>query len=131
MQGIKAHAHEVALRGNDLLAVAVVETSFEGERFVGADPVVVVLVREDKHWKALCVCREIMTLNDVVPALCKAIVQGEPPKSAPPEPRLLGRRDGQVLTRDFPFLTWTVPVEGGPVHAQIFEHHYGDSAAAR
>ena len=41
------------LRGNDVLAVAdIVETSFENGRELGADPVVVVLVREDKHWKA-------------------------------------------------------------------------------
>jgi hypothetical protein len=129
IKGTKAHAREVSLRGNNLLAVAIVETSFESDRVVGADPVVVVLVREDRHWKVLCVCRGITTLTDAVPAICKSILQSEPLKYAPPEPRLLGRRDGQILDRDFPFLTWTVPVEGGPVLAQIFEHHFGDSAA--
>ncbi len=68
-----------------------------------------------------------MTLKDVVPALCRAIVQSEPSKSAPPEPRLLEPQDGQSLSRDNRFLSWTVPVEGGPLLAQVFEHHFGNS----
>ena len=86
---MKALAREVELRGNDLLAVAIVETSYENDRFVRRDPVVVVLVEEDKHWRVLCVCRDIMTLTDALPAICKVIVQREPPKSAAPELRML------------------------------------------
>ena len=26
-------------------------------------------------------------------------------------------------------MTWTVPVAGGPLLAQVFEHHYGDTGA--
>jgi hypothetical protein len=126
----KAQVREVQLRGNGLLAIAIVESSFESDRFVGADPVVVVLLREDKHWKALCVCQEITTLEGAVPVLCKAIEHLETARPSPPEPRLEEPGDGQVLSAKLPFLTWTVPGEGGPLLAQVFEHHFGDLAEA-
>jgi hypothetical protein len=125
LKGLKAQSREVEIRGNDWLAVAIVETTFDGEHVLGADPIVVVLVREDKHWKALCVCRDINAVTDVVPALCRAVEHSGATTSAPPEPRLHGRRDGQQVSRDFPFLTWTVPDGEEPLQAQVFEDHFG------
>ena len=67
---MKAQAGAVELRGNERLAVALVESTFEGDRFLGGDPIAVVLVREDGHWKVLIICRDVVTVRDAVPALC-------------------------------------------------------------
>ena len=61
----------------------------------------------------------------VVPALCEA-PRARHRDVAPPEPRLLEPRDGQTLGREsLPDLDG--PPRGGPMFAQVFEHHLGNT----
>jgi Thioredoxin-like len=129
MQGTKAHAGAVELRGNERLAVAVVESMFEGDRIVGGDPIAVVLVHEEGHWKALVVCLDTSTVKDAVPALCEIMARMDSSTSDPPAPRLVEPLEGQNLSEEKPYLTWTVPSGEGPLLAQVFSHQYGDLAA--
>lgn len=130
MKEMKAQAGAVELRGNERLAVALVESTFEGDRFLGGDPIAVVLVREDGLWKVLIICRDILTVRDSVPALCN-ILAGMSSSSAngdPPEPRLVEPLEGQNVSEDKPYLTWTIPTGGGPLLGQVFAYLYGDLA---
>jgi hypothetical protein len=123
--GTKVVADAVELRGNDAIAVAVVEARFENDRLVGADPVVVVLVREHGRWKALVVSRSVATLKENVPRLCGLLACAGPSSSGPPEPRLRMPRDGQVVNEDRPDLVWDIPGERGALLAHVCEQRCG------
>ncbi len=123
---MKAQAGAVELRGNERLAVGLVESTFEGDRFLGGDPIAVVLVREDGDWKVLIICRDVVTVKDAVPALCGMMARLDGSTSDPPEPRLVEPREGQNVGEEHPYLTWTVDPGGGPLLAQVFAYQYGD-----
>lgn len=129
LDGMRVQTEDVQLRGNARLAAAVVEASFESERFLCRDPVAVILVREEGRWKALTVCRDFATVRDAVPALCLAFSQVRSGGDAsPPEPLLQEPPDGGDLSASRPRLIWSVPPAGGPILAQVFEQHFGDLA---
>ena len=123
---MKAQAGAVELRGNERLAVGLVESTFEGDRFLGGDPIAVALVREDGDWKVLSICRDVVTVKDAVPALCGMMARLDGSTSDPPEPRLVEPREGQEVGEGHPFLSWTVDPGGGPLLAQVFTYQYGD-----
>jgi hypothetical protein len=128
--GVKAQTGDVDLRGRGDLAVAVVDSFFESERVVGADHVAVVLVREDRRWMVLCVCRDLVTVREAVPALCEALARIQV-RSAPGKPaaaRLLEPNDSQDWSASRPFLVWAVPADGESLLAQVYEQHTGDMA---
>ncbi len=125
---IKAQAAGVDLCGNERLAVGLVESTFEGDRFLGGDPVAVVLVREAGHWKVLIICRDVLTVKDAVPALCNILARMGSSTSDPPEPRLVEPLEGQNVSEEKPYLTWNVASGGGPLLAQVFVCQYGDLA---
>ena len=106
--------------------MAVVESTFEGDRFLGGDPIAVVLVREERQWKALIICRDVVTVRDAVPALCTIMARMDSSTSHPPEPRLVEPREGQNVGEEHPYLTWTVDPGGGPLMGQVFAYQYGD-----
>ena len=126
MQGIKAQAGAVEARGNERLAIALVESTFEGDRFRGGDRVAVVLARESGHWKALSICRDIVTVRDAVPALCGIMAHLDSSSGDPPEPRLVEPREGQNVGGEHPYLSWIVNLRGGPLQAQVFAYQFGD-----
>jgi hypothetical protein len=125
---MKAQTGAVELRGNERLAVGLVESTFEGDRFLGGDPIAVVLVRENGHWKVLIVCHDVVTVKDAVPALCAIMARMDASAGEPPEPRLVEPLEGQNVGEEKPYLTWTVPPGGGQLLAQVFAHQYGDLA---
>lgn len=126
LKGMNVEAGTVELRGNALLAVAVVDTTFKNDRCLGSDPVVVILVREDSRWKALTVCRDVLTLTETVPKLCKLLEQTAPNAASPAAPRLLEPADGGNISREHPHLRWALPDQGGAVAAQVYEQHLGN-----
>jgi hypothetical protein len=128
MQGMRYQAGAVELRGNERLAIALVESTFEGDRFLGGDPIAVVLVREAGHWKSLIICRDVVTVKDAVPALCNVMAMMDASASEPPEPRLVEPLEGQNVSEAKPYLTWNVSAGGGPLLAQILAFQYGDLA---
>jgi hypothetical protein len=105
MQGMRSQAGAVELRGNERLAIALVESTFEGDRFLGGDPIAVVLVREAGHWKSLIICRDVVTVKDAVPALCEVMAKMDDSTGEPPEPRLLEPQEGQNVDEAKPYLT--------------------------
>ena len=128
MQGIRAQAGAVELRGNDRLAVGLVESTFEGDRFLGGDPIAVVLVRESGQWKALSICRDVVTVKDTVPALCDMMARMDGSTSDPPDPRLVEPLEGQNVGEQQPYLSWTIGSGGGVLLGQILAFQYGDLA---
>jgi hypothetical protein len=125
---MKAQAGPVELRGNERLAIALVESTFEGDRFLGGDRIAVVLVREAGHWKALSICRDVVTVKDTVPALCDIMARMDGSSSDPPKPRLVAPLEGQNVGEQQPYLTWNVSAGGGPLLAQILAFQYSDLA---
>ena len=97
---MRAKAGAVDLRGNEWLAVGTVEATFENDRFLGADPVAVVLVREDGRWKALVVSRDVVNVKTVVSRLCPLLDKLSPTDAGPPEPKLVAPLDGQTVSGD-------------------------------
>jgi hypothetical protein len=57
---------------------------------------------------------------------CEAVAAIEQTTTAPPEPRLLEPVEGQSVSVDKPYSSWTVASGGGPFLAQVFEYHFGD-----
>ena len=88
IKDMRAKAGAVDLRGNEWLAVGTVEATFENDRFLGADPVAVVLVREEGHWKALVVSRDVVNVKTVVSRLCPLLDKLRPTNAQPPEPKV-------------------------------------------
>jgi Thioredoxin-like len=127
LQEMKAQAGAVELRGNERISVALVESTFESDRFLGGDPIAVVLVREDGHWKVLMICRDSLTVRDAVPALCNIMARMGSSTSDPPEPRLVEPLEGRNVSGEKPYLTWAVTSGGGPLLAQVFAHQFGNS----
>jgi hypothetical protein len=123
---MRANAGAVDLRGNEWLAVGTVEATFENDRFLGSDPVVVVLVREDGSWKALVVSRDVVNLKNAVPRLCQLFDKMHPRSSEPPGPKLISPLDGQTVSETHRELSWTVPAGGEPLMAQVCEIHGGN-----
>jgi thioredoxin-related protein len=127
IKDMRAKVGAVELRGNEWLAVGIVEATFESDRFLGTDPVAVVLVREDGRWKALVVSRDVVNVKNVVSRLCPLLDKLRPTNSQPPEPRLLAPLDGQTMSETLRELSWTVPAGGEPLMAQICEVRMGDA----
>jgi hypothetical protein len=126
--GMTVQTGEVDLRGRGDLAAAVVESFFEGKDVLGADPIAVVLVREQERWRALAVCRDFVTVREAVPRLCDALGRVRPRDGRPVSPALIEPLEGQDLGAARPFLVWSVPDGGEPLLAQVFEQHFGDLA---
>jgi hypothetical protein len=125
---MRAKAGAVDLRGNEWLAVGTVEATFENDRFLGADPVAVVLVREDGRWKALVVSRDVANVKRAVPQLCQLLGKLSPTDAGPPEPKLVAPLDGETVSGDTRRdLSWTIPAGGEPLVAQICEIRMGNS----
>jgi hypothetical protein len=57
---------------------------------------------------------------------CEAVAAIEQATTAPPEPRLLEPVEGQNVSVEKPYSSWTVASGGGPFLAQVFEYHFGD-----
>jgi hypothetical protein len=126
LKEMRVKAGAVDLRGNEWLAVGTVEATFENDRFLGADPVMVVLVREDGHWKAFDVSRDAVNIKNVVPRLCKFLATSRATNSQPAEPRLLVPLDGQSVSETLRDLRWMVPAGGEPLLAQVCEVRSGN-----
>ncbi len=127
IKDMRAKAGAVDLRGNEWLAIGIVEATFENDRSVGSDPVVVVLVREDGRWKTLVVSRDVVNVKNVVSRLCPLLDKLRPTNAQPPEPRLLSPLDGQTMSETLRDLSWTVPAGGEPLIAQVCEVRMGNS----
>lgn len=129
LAGMKVTTEEVQLRGNAQIAIGVVEASFESERYLCRDPIGVILVREEGRWRAMTVCRDFATVKDAIPLLCRALSQVKTASAERlPEPRLVEPPDGGNLNLNRPRLIWSIPDGGEAILAQVFEHHFGDSA---
>jgi hypothetical protein len=126
VKGRKVEPGHVEIRGNQALAVAAVEASFENDRILGGDRAVVVLVSEDGRWKALVVSQDPMTVKGTLPRLCQLVGETSPSAPGPPEPRLLMPLDGRVVNEERPELRWEV-AGGGSLLSQVCEKRYGPS----
>jgi thioredoxin 1 len=126
-RGWVVDAGSVERRGNDAVAFAKVEMRFQGENMIGADPVLVVLRREQSHWKAFSVSTDLLSIA-ALPDLARLQLrpQTTTAPSAPRAPHLVhpdhGGRHGEG-GRSF---AWEVPAGGGPLAAQICEVFLGD-----
>ncbi len=60
----------VEVRGNEAIGFAKVQMRFHGKTMIGADPVLVVLWREESHWKAFSVGDDIFCIR-ALPELCR------------------------------------------------------------
>ncbi len=127
LRGMTAQTSGVDLRGNARFAVGLVEATFEGDRFLGGDPVAVVLHREDERWRVLAICRDALTVRDAGPALCALTSQLDSSTAAPGQPRIIAPRDGQEVGEEKPDLTWTIEPGAGPILAQVFVHLCGNT----
>jgi thiol-disulfide isomerase/thioredoxin len=112
----------VELRGNHGVAFAKVEMRFEGKNMIGADPLLVVLRREQSHWKAFSVSSDVFSVK-ALPELARLnlLAQSTTARNAPPSPRLLYPDDGGRIREKGRSFAWEVPAGEIPLAAQICE----------
>jgi thioredoxin-related protein len=111
---------EVELRGNEAIAFARVEMRFRGKAMIGADPVAVVLRREDAHWKAFSVGNDVFWIR-ALPEFCRLAIGPTAGTHAPPVPRLLHPDDDRPIGQGGRSFAWEVPAGGAPLAAQVGE----------
>ncbi len=111
----------VEVRGNEAIAFARVQMRFHSKTRIGADPVLVVLRREESHWKAFSVGDDIFCIR-ALPELCRLELrprEGAP--AAPSTPRLLHPDDSGRLWEAGRSFAWEIPDGGEPLAAQVGE----------
>ena len=129
-RGWNVEAGSVELRGNDVVAFAKVEMHFQGTNWIGADPVLVVLSREDSQWKAFSVSSDFLSIQ-ALPALSR--LQFRPragSHAAPPPPRLVHPDDGGRLGEGGRSFAWEIPAGSAPLAAQICEVFLDDKESS-
>ena len=111
----------VEARGNEAIAFARVQMRYHGKTMIGADPVLVVLRREESHWKAFSIGEDIFCIR-ALPELCRLELHSRSDKpTAALTPRLLHPDDGGQLGVAGRSLAWEVPAGGEPLAAQVGE----------
>jgi hypothetical protein len=115
---LEVEADSVEIRGNAAIAFARVELRFRSKKISGADPVVVVLLRDGSRWKAFAVATDVLsirTLNN----FCRLQLRPTDDQTVPPKPRMLTPPDGAALGADGKSFAWEIPVGGEPLSAQV------------
>ena len=110
----------VELRGNEAIAFAIVEMRFQGKSQIGADPVLVVLRREESQWKAFSVSSDLVSIQ-ALPALCRLQFKSRAGPPASRTPRLLYPGDGGRIGEGGRSFAWEIPAGSEPPAAQICE----------
>jgi hypothetical protein len=113
-------AGSVELRGNEAIAFARVEMHFRGKTMIGADPVAVVLRREESHWKAFSIGEDVFCLR-ALPELCRLALRPPSGPQSPPAPRLSYPDDNKPIGQAGRSFAWEVPAGGEPLAAQVCE----------
>lgn len=117
-QGWDVVAESVQVRGNEALAFAMVEMQFRGRTMTGADPVLVILRREDSRWKTFAVSRDVLSIKEL-PVLCRLNLGARVGPEAPPTPRLVYPADGGSIGDGGKSFAWEVPDGGESLVAQV------------
>jgi hypothetical protein len=120
---------EVELRGNEAVAFARVEMRFHGRTTIGADPVVVVLRKEGRHWKAFSVGNDVFCVR-ALPDLCRLSLRQKSDPLPLTTPRLLSPDDGGPIGQGGRSFAWEVPAGGEPLAAQVCEVLLDDKGAS-
>ena len=118
LQGRVVAAEVVQVRGNEMLAFAMIEAEFRGKTMLGSDPVLVVLRRENARWKAFAVSNDIVSMREL-PALCRLGLRPGARAAAPPTPRLVYPADGAPLGESGRSFAWEVGDGGDSLAAQV------------
>jgi hypothetical protein len=114
------------LRGNDAIAFAKVEMQFQGANRIGADAVLVVLRRENSHWRAFSVSSDLISIEALQELIRIPLRPGTAGDSPPPVPRLLNPNVGARLGEGGRSFEWEIASGSTPLAAQIGESFLDD-----
>jgi hypothetical protein len=120
-RGCDVDVGPVEVRGNEAIAFAKVQMRFHSKTMIGADPVLVVLRREESHWKVFSVGDDIFCIR-ALPDLCHLELRPrDGALAAPSTPRLLHPDDAGKLVANGRAFAWEIPAGGEPLAAQVGE----------
>jgi hypothetical protein len=106
------------LRGNQCLAVALVELRFQTAQMIGGDPFAVILRRESNAWKAVAVTNDVFTLQQLAYLLAVPF-QEVKCLNPPPSAQLKYPEHGGVVGSNQQFFAWFVETSGIQPVAQL------------